>query len=41
MRNIVTMVNHNGQAVDGMASSARRIDELANQLISSVRIFKI
>ncbi|HEX5337682.1 MAG TPA: methyl-accepting chemotaxis protein [Gallionella sp.] len=41
MRNIVAMVNHNGEAVDGMAGSARRIDELAGKLVNSVRIFKI
>jgi methyl-accepting chemotaxis protein len=41
MNNIVGMVSNNGEAVDGMATSARRIDELATELISSVRIFKI
>ncbi len=41
MQNIVTMVNHNSQAVDGMAGSAQQIGELANKLIRSVRIFNI
>lgn len=41
MRNIVTMVNNNSEAVDGMAGSAKRIDELAGQLVKSVRLFKI
>ena len=41
MQNIVTMVNHNSQAVDGMAGSAQRIDEMATRLIRSVRIFNI
>lgn len=41
MRNIVAMVNHNGQAVEGMAGSARRIDDMASRLVDSVRIFKI
>ena len=41
MNNIVGMVSNNGEAVDGMADSARRIDELATKLTRSVRIFKI
>jgi len=41
MRNIVAMVNHNGEAVEGMAGSARRIDDMAAKLVDSVRIFKI
>ncbi|MFA6014529.1 MAG: methyl-accepting chemotaxis protein [Gallionellaceae bacterium] len=41
MRNIVAMVNNNSEAVDGMAGSAKRIDELAGQLVKSVRLFKI
>lgn len=41
MRNIVAMVNHNGSAVEGMAGSARRIDQMAGKLVDSVRIFKI
>ena len=41
MNNIVGMVSNNGEAVDGMTTSARRIDELATELTRSVRIFKI
>jgi methyl-accepting chemotaxis protein len=41
MENIVAMVNNNNQAVEGMAGSARRIDELASKLIHSVQIFNI
>jgi len=41
MVNIVSMVNNNGETVQGMTISARRMDELAIELTSSVRIFKV
>jgi methyl-accepting chemotaxis protein len=41
MCNIVAMVNKNSEAVEDMSGSARRIDELADELVRSVRIFRI